>query len=65
MDTLRHKNTHFGLTYNVCIYVGTYSSYSDTTAETDLPPDTQVHYKPTNSDPVKGTVYSIPITYTS
>ena len=29
-----HKNTHFGLNYNVGIFMSTYSSYSDPAPET-------------------------------
>ena len=52
-------NTHFGLKYYRVILVGTYSSYSDTSPKI-YPLVTQARYCLTKSEPVQGTVYSIP-----
>ena len=54
---------NFGLTYYVGIFVGTYILYYKPSPKT-YPPVTLEHYCPPNPEPMKGTVYSIPFTYT-
>ena len=48
LDTVHHKNTHFGLTYNGGIFVATYGSYYDPDTY-PYPQGIQVLYLPPKS----------------